>query len=78
MPVIQGLTPRQRIAAVLRENPGCEYSMFDLAAEVGCDLSIVLGHCRALAESEKDVWLVMPGVRGRPALAYSDRKQHKP
>jgi len=80
MPIIESTVApaRQRILELLRANPGREYVASEIAKSVGCDVSIVTGHCRALAEEHRDVWYVVPPVSGVAARIYSGRRANLP
>lgn len=75
MPVIKRSTIRSRLADLLRSSAGREFSMADLARELGCDVSILPGHCRVLAEASPDVWFIEAASPGRPSTVYCARKR---
>ena len=64
MPIVTTPGIRDRIAKLLRANPGREFSIADIARTLGCDHSITLRHCEALATSDAEVWLTRPSSRG--------------
>ncbi len=49
MPVVAKPSVRGRAEALLRRSPGKVYTMLALSKELGCDVSIMSAHCRALA-----------------------------
>lgn len=67
MPVVETPKLRDRILQLLKANPGRDFSMLEVSRALGCDLSVVPGHARAIAESDPDVYFVVPSHRGAGA-----------
>lgn len=77
MPTIERPTIRGRILEFLRSNPNREFVARELAKAIPCDLSIVVSHCRSLAASEPDIWVVVPPSTGVAFRVYCASKPRK-
>jgi len=77
MPVVSTPDIRQRALALLRANPGREYTMAELGSALRCGLTMLPAYCRELAVEHKDVWFVEPPAPGVAARVYS-AKVRKP